>query len=105
MGEVGDRARGVPAARSPSADSGAWGGGLVSLWVAGFVAIYALTLRPSIGWNDSPEFVDVAYTLGIGHPSGFPTYTLLGKLATLIPLGGIAFRVNLLSALCAVAAC
>jgi hypothetical protein len=77
---------------------------LAWFWAAGLTVVYALTLRPSIGWYDTPEFVDVAYTLGIPHPPGSPTYVLLGKLATLIPLGGIAVRMNLLSALCAVLA-
>jgi tetratricopeptide (TPR) repeat protein len=77
---------------------------LAWIWVAGLTLLYALTLRPSIGWYDTPEFVDVAYTLGIPHPPGSPAYVLLGKLATLIPLGGIAVRMNLLSALCAVLA-
>jgi hypothetical protein len=61
-----------------------------------------LALHP-IGWNDGPEFVDVACTLGVSHPPGSPTYALLGKLATLLPLGALASRVNLLSALCALA--
>ena len=41
-------------------------------------------------------------TLGIAHPSGYPLYTLLGKLFTLLlPFRDPAGRVNLLSALCA----
>ena len=70
---------------------------LFLIWALGLVAVYALTLRPTIGWNDSPEFVDTAYTLGVAHPPGFPTYALLGKLAALLPVGSIALRVNLLS--------
>jgi tetratricopeptide (TPR) repeat protein len=104
MGEVGERAREMPVGRPPDARTGGWGGHLGGLWVAGLAVLYAFTLRPSIGWNDAPEFVDVAYTLGIAHPSGFPAYALLGKLATLLPLGGIALRVNLLSALCSLGA-
>ncbi len=41
------------------------------------------------------------FTLGVPHPSGFPIYALLAKAASLIPLGSIAFRIHLLSALCA----
>jgi tetratricopeptide (TPR) repeat protein len=74
---------------------------IIALWSLGLLALYLLTLTPSIAWNDAPEFVDVVYTLGIPHPPGYPTYTLLGKLITLIPLGALAPRVNLLSALCA----
>jgi tetratricopeptide (TPR) repeat protein len=86
--------------RRPAGRAAAWS----AIWLAGLGALYALGLRPSIGWNDAPEFADVAYTLGVAHPPGSPTYALLGKLATLVPLGGIAARVNLLSALCALGA-
>lgn len=42
--------------------------------------------------------MDSAFTLGISHPAGFPTYNLLGKAFTLFPLGSIALKVNLFSA-------
>jgi tetratricopeptide (TPR) repeat protein len=35
--------------------------------------------------------------LGISHPAGFPTYNLLVKAFTFLPLGSIAFKVNLFS--------
>lgn len=47
---------------------------------------------------DSGEFQLVSYVLGIAHPPGYPLYTLLGKVFTLLPFGDVAFRVNLLSA-------
>ena len=37
--------------------------------------------------------------LGISHPAGFPTYNLFAKAWTFLPLGSVAFRINLLSAL------
>lgn len=40
------------------------------------------------------------HVLGITHPAGSPTYTLLAKLLTFLPVGNIALRVNLFSALC-----
>ncbi|MDP3939251.1 MAG: DUF2723 domain-containing protein [Deltaproteobacteria bacterium] len=83
---------------------GSGGGQQLGVWAAGLAAIYSLTLRPTIGWSDTPELVTVAYTLGIAHPPGTPTYALLGKLFSLIPLGSIAVRLNLFSAVCAVAA-
>ncbi len=53
-------------------------------------------------FDDSLEFHVVLPTLGIAHPSGYPLYTLLGKLATaLIPFRDPAGRANLLSALAA----
>ncbi|MBI4981007.1 DUF2723 domain-containing protein [Candidatus Woesearchaeota archaeon] len=60
--------------------------------------VYLLTLAPSVYWGDSGELITVAYTLGIAHPSGYPTYTLLGHLFTYIPFGSVAWRVNLMSA-------
>jgi Tfp pilus assembly protein PilF len=48
-------------------------------------------------WFDSPEFITTAHTLGISHPAGSPTYSLFAKLATFIPLGSVALRVNAFS--------
>ena len=47
---------------------------------------------------DSGEFLGVAATLGVAHPTGYPLYTLLGQLATLFPWGDKAFLINLVSA-------
>jgi hypothetical protein len=65
--------------------------------VAAFAA-YVWTLSPSIQPADSGEFQLVSDVLGIAHPPGYPLYTLLGKLATLLPLQSPAWRVSLLSA-------
>lgn len=67
------------------------------LFVGSF-ALYIRTLAPSLLFGDSAEFQTIAYTLGIGHPTGYPVYVLLAKLFTLIPVGEIAYRVNLFSA-------
>ncbi|MEW6104685.1 MAG: DUF2723 domain-containing protein [bacterium] len=62
--------------------------------------IYLHTLTPTIGFHDSGELITCAWTLGIAHPPGYPLYTLLGKVfITLIPIGNIAFRMNMESAL------
>ena len=74
--------------------------------LAGF-ALYAATAAPSVAtlFDDSLEFQVVLPTLGIAHPSGYPLYTLLGKLFTLLlPFRDPAGRANLLSALSAGAA-
>ena len=60
---------------------------------------YLLTLSPTILWRDAPEFANVAFTFSIAHPAGFPTYSLLVKALTFLPLGNIAFKTNLASAL------
>src|SRR5215213_3239514 len=62
------------------------------------LTLYMRTLAPSLLYGDSAEFQTIAYTLGIGHPTGYPVYVLLAKLFTLLPRGEIAFRVNLFSA-------
>jgi hypothetical protein len=61
---------------------------------------YVRTLSPTVAGGDSGELIAAAYTLGVPHPPGYPLYTLLGKLFTLLPVGTIAWRVNLLSAVC-----
>jgi tetratricopeptide (TPR) repeat protein len=61
--------------------------------------LYIGTLSPTIAWRDSPEFVTVAHVLGISHPAGSPTYALVAKCMTFLPIGSIALRVNLCSAL------
>ena len=42
--------------------------------------------------------------LGILHPTGYPLYSLLGTLFSLIPVGSVAYRANLLSAVAAAGA-
>ncbi len=66
--------------------------------------LYAVTAAPSVAtlFDDSLEFHVILPTLGIAHPSGYPLYTLLGKLFTLLlPCRDPAGRANLLSALAA----
>jgi hypothetical protein len=62
------------------------------------LALYVRTLAPSLLWGDSAEFQTLSYTLGMTHPSGYMTQIMLGKLFTYLPVGNIAYRVNLLSA-------
>lgn len=68
--------------------------------------VYALGACRTIYVGDSGELVTAVERLGIPHPSGYPLYVLLGKLWTLlVPVGSIAFRMSLFSALFAAAAC
>jgi len=60
--------------------------------------LYVYTLAPTVLPSNSGEFQFVTDVLGIAHPPGFPLYTMLGKLFTLIPVGDVAYRVNLMSA-------
>lgn len=67
------------------------------VWLAAF-SLYVRTLAPSLLWGDMAEFQTLSYTLGMTHPSGYMTHVMIGKLFTLIPMGNIAWRVNLMSA-------
>jgi tetratricopeptide (TPR) repeat protein len=63
------------------------------------LATYSLTLAPAVTLVDSGELIVAARTLGVAHPPGFPLYVLLAHLATLIPIGSVAVRVNFASAI------
>lgn len=62
------------------------------------LALYVRTLAPSLLWGDSAEFQTLSYTLGMTHHTGYATQIIFGKIFTLIPINGIAWRVNLMSA-------
>jgi Protein of unknown function (DUF2723) len=67
-----------------------------------FLAVYVRTAAPSVLSGDSAEFQLAAPLLGVPHPTTYPLYVLLGKLATLlVPFGDMAWRVTLVSALSA----
>jgi MFS family permease len=63
-------------------------------------AIYLRTMLPADAFWDTAEAQTVPHTLSIFHPTGFPTYAMLGWLWSQIPLGSVAWRMNLLSAVC-----
>ncbi len=71
---------------------------------AALAPVYLLTMSSAVGAADTFEFQVVAPQLGIAHPTGYPLYLLLGKLFSLLPFGTVAWRLNLASAVCAVAA-
>ena len=64
------------------------------------LAIYLRTMLPATGFWDTAEAQTVPHTLSIFHPTGFPTYTLIGWLWSQLPLGDVAWRMNLLSGVC-----
>lgn len=59
------------------------------------------TLMPGLGFWDTGEFQTIGTTLGIAHPTGYPSYTLLLWLSSVLlaPVGEPALRANLTSAL------
>jgi hypothetical protein len=65
------------------------------------LAAYVRTLAPDILYGDSAEFQCLAYTLGVTHSTGYPTYLFLGRLLGTLPISNPAWRISLLSAICA----
>lgn len=61
-------------------------------------ALYVQTLVPSVLDGDPGIFQYISTVLGIPHPPGFPLYLLLGYIWSFLPLGTLAYRMNLLSA-------
>lgn len=59
------------------------------------------TVAPTVYLLDSAEFAIGAPTLGIVHAPGYALYVVAAHIFTqLVPVGDMAFRVNLFSALC-----
>jgi hypothetical protein len=92
----------TPAAPTPGRTSVAWPWLIFSLVLPG--AVYLWTMWPSMAGGDSGELTAAAYTLGVVHPPGYPLYTMLAHLFTYLPAGGVAWRVNFLSVVCALGA-
>lgn len=60
--------------------------------------IYIITLAPTVSWVDSDELATASSLLKIAHPTGYPLFTILGKVFTLLPAGDEVYRLNLMSA-------
>ena len=73
-------------------------------WRRSSLLVYLRTLLPGIAFGDWGEMQTVSHVLGVAHPTGYPTYVLLGWLAQLAPIGSVAFRMNLMSAVLVAAA-
>ena len=70
------------------------------LVVAALVIVNAWTgLMPGVGFWDTGEFQTVLPVLGTAHPTGYPTYVLVGFIANILltPIGEPAFRITVLS--------
>ena len=75
----------------------------IVFWIA--LVLYGWTLAPTVTLVDSGELIVVARFLGVAHPPGFPLWTMLAHVASLIPWGNVAVRVNFASAIFAALAC
>lgn len=70
--------------------------------LTGFISFvfYLLTIAPSVIQIDTGELAAVQCTLGIAHPTGYPLFTILGYVFSLIPFPVTKiFQMNLLAAL------
>ena len=78
---------------------------LHSLTLIAILALcYSATLAPGLTWAnggaDGGDLITAAATGGIAHPSGYPLYLLLARAFQWLPIGTLAFRTNLFSAVC-----
>jgi hypothetical protein len=63
------------------------------------LAVYVPTVCPIVSFTDNGELATVATTLSIAHPTGYPLFTLLGRIASMIPIvDPIIYRLNLFAA-------
>lgn len=69
-------------------------------------ALYLRTMLPGVGRAaDTARFQFVGKVWGTPHPTGYPLYTVLNHFfVTLLPVGSLPWRANLLSAVFSVAA-
>jgi len=74
---------------------------LATLLFASVLSIYVATMHPSVSGGDNGELLGCACELGIAHPPGYPTFTMLGYLFfKFFPFGKPAFRIGFMSAGC-----
>jgi hypothetical protein len=70
----------------------------------GALTLYVSTAAPSLSWahsgTDGGDLITAAATNGVPHPPGYPTYVTLGQLVARLPVGDVAYRFNLFSAMC-----
>ena len=67
--------------------------------------LYTLTLAPTVTLVDSGELIVAARGLGVAHPPGFPLWVMLAHLASMLPVGNVAARINFSSAFFGALAC
>ena len=69
------------------------------------LVVYSWTLAPTVTLTDGGELIVAAYGLGVAHPPGTPLWVMLAHLASLVPVGSVAVRINFSSAVFAALAC
>jgi hypothetical protein len=73
------------------------------LLITSLMIVFVTTLAPGLTWanggSDGGDLITAAATGGIAHPTGYPLYLLLARLFQFLPIGSLAFRTNLMSAM------
>jgi hypothetical protein len=70
------------------------------------LALFIVTLRPDVGGTeDSPKFQFVGRVLGTSHSPGYPFYSMATYAFGRLPIGTLAYRINLFSAVCGALSC
>lgn len=74
-------------------------------YITGFViflvcsVVYLMTMQKTLSFWDCGEFAATAYTVSVPHPPGAPLWTIVGRVATLLPIGpNPAAKINAISA-------
>jgi len=79
-------------------------GSLAAVGVAAIaLLVYARTLVPGPTFGDWAEMQFIPAQLGIPHPTGYPLFVLIGWAFSLLPIGPLAIRAELMSAVAAAA--
>ncbi|CAL8290852.1 unnamed protein product [Gadus morhua 'NCC'] len=89
-------------------DRGTWT--LTAVTVACVAALYVPTVQRTVPGGDSGELITAACELGVAHPPGYPTFTLLARLAmgllpSFSPAHSVSLMCGLLGALASGALC
>lgn len=69
------------------------------------MSVYVYTLAPDLTLEDSGELAVASMYAGVPHPPGYPVWTVYTWLFTLLPVGGMAYRVGLSSAFAGALSC
>ncbi|MCX6539692.1 MAG: DUF2723 domain-containing protein [Acidobacteria bacterium] len=65
------------------------------------LATYLVTMYPGLGGGgDAAKFRYLGHVLGTAHPPGYPLYVVVSWLFSVLPFGTLAYRINLMSAVC-----
>ncbi len=70
--------------------------------------LYGKTLAPGLTWanggTDGGDLISAAAVHGVAHPGGYPLYLLVAQVFQAVIPGNLAFRTNVLSAVCMILA-